>query len=152
MAFIIESDVAGVMSAAEVAPSVRGVCAALEIIDSRYENFSFALPDVVADNTSASGFILGSELRRLDELDLGNLGIVFEQNGDVVGTGSSAAILEHPINALLELLAMLDRRGEGLRAGDVVLAGAATAATHLASGDTIRATVDGLGSVGFFVA
>lgn len=38
---------------------VRAVAPALELIDSRYADFRFTLPDVIADNTSAAGFVLG---------------------------------------------------------------------------------------------
>lgn len=130
---------------------VVGICAAIEVIDSRYENFKFSLPDVIADNTSASAFVLSPTVYHPDDVDLANLGIVFEQNGEVVATGSTAAILDHPINSLDALLAMLERDGDALQEGDIVLAGAATAATHIAAGDTIRATIDQLGAVGFVV-
>lgn len=152
VAFIMGADLRGDVSDGEAVAAVRGVTAALEIIDSRYRDFSFTLPDVIADNTSASGFILGSTLRPVNEVNLGNLGIVLELNGKVVETGSSAAIYDHPVRSLVELLRMLARRGEGLQAGDVVLAGAATAAVPLNPGDHIRAIVDELGTAEFFVA
>ena len=151
IAFVMGEDLQGEATDAEAIAAVRGVTAALEIIDSRYRNFSFTLPDVVADNTSASGFVLGSTLRPPADVNLGNLGIVLEVNGKVVETGSSAAIYDHPVRSLVELLRMLARRGEGLRRGDVVLAGAATAAVHLNAGDHIRAVVDELGTAEFFV-
>ena len=55
---------------AQVNTVVRGVCAALEIIDSRYENFKFTLPDVVADNASSTRFVLGSDCVGLMKLIL----------------------------------------------------------------------------------
>lgn len=152
VAFVMADDLQGNVSDAEAVAAVRGVCAALEIIDSRYEDFSFTLPDVIADNTSASGFVLGSTLRPLSEVDLGNLGIILEVNGRTVETGSSAAIYDHPVRSLVELMRMLARREEGLKKGEIVLAGAATAAVHLKPGDHVRAVVEELGSAEFFVA
>src|SRR5262245_27910314 len=38
---------------------VEKVAAVLELIDSRYQDFQFTLPDVVADNTSAGAFVIG---------------------------------------------------------------------------------------------
>ena len=58
LAFILNQDVRGPITSAQV-NTVRGVCAALEIIDSRYENL-FTLPDVVADNASSTRFVLVS--------------------------------------------------------------------------------------------
>jgi 2-oxo-3-hexenedioate decarboxylase len=152
IAFIMASDLKGNVTDVEAVAAVQGVTAALEIIDSRYRDFAFTLPDVIADNTSASGFLTGSTFRPIVDVNLGNLGIILELNGKVVETGSSAAIYDHPVRSLVELLRMLARRGEGLLAGDVVLAGAATAAVPLKPGDHVRAVVDELGTAEFFVS
>lgn len=152
IAFIMAEDITGPVTDAEAVAAVGGVAAAIEIIDSRYENFSFTLPDVVADNTSASGFILGPTVRNIAEVNLGNLGITLEVNGAVEETGSSAAIYDHPVRSLVELISMLGRIGTGLKGGDIVLAGAATAAVHLKPGDHVRAIVEDLGTAEFFVS
>ena len=152
VAFIMGRDVHGPATDAEIAAAVEGVCAALEIIDSRYRDFSFTLPDVIADNTSASAFVLGGTVRPLDEVNLGNLGIVMEVNGTAAQIGNSSAIYDHPLRSLAELVRMLSRRGQGLRAGQIVLAGGATAAVPLSPGDHIRCIVDELGSTEFRVA
>jgi 2-oxo-3-hexenedioate decarboxylase len=56
---------------------------AVEIIDSRYRDFKFDLKSVIADNTSASRFVIGGNMRNLDELDLRTLGVVLEKNGEI---------------------------------------------------------------------
>ncbi|MFV2110632.1 2-keto-4-pentenoate hydratase, partial [Micromonospora sp. LOL_015] len=38
--------------------AVRAVAPALEVIDSRYRDFTFSLPDVIADNTSAALYVV----------------------------------------------------------------------------------------------
>lgn len=151
VAFIMKHDIQGPVTDAEAAEAVAGVCAALEIIDSRYQDFKFTLPDVIADNTSASGFVLGSVVKPISEVNLCNLGIVMEVNGEAVQIGNSSAIYDHPLRSLVELLNMLSRRGQGLKQGQIVLAGGATAAVHLKEGDRIRGLVDELGSVQFTV-
>jgi 2-oxo-3-hexenedioate decarboxylase len=158
VAFLLGRDLRGPVTPAEALLAVEGVCAALEIIDSRYEAFQFTLPDVVADNASSARFVLGSKLRRPSEVALENLGMVMEIEGPpksdrrVVELGSSAAIYEHPARSLAALANLLAPLGETLRAGQVVLAGAATAAVALQPGDRVRLRVDGLGACGFFVA
>jgi len=152
IAFVIGKNIEGRVTDAEAAEAVEGVCAALEIIDSRYRDFKFTLPDVIADNTSASGFVLGSRVRKIDDVNLGNLGIVMEINGQPVQIGNSSAIYEHPLRSLVELLRMASLRGQGLKAGQIVLAGGATAAVALNKGNHVRAMVDELGSVEFRVA
>ena len=149
IAFILGRPLEGPTSAAEALEAVSGVCAAIEVIDSRYRDFKFTLRDVIADNASSARFVLGPILRAPQEIDLGNLGIVFEINGEVVGTGSSAAILEHPAKSLAALANMLTAHDERLEAGQVILAGSATAAVAVKPGDRVRALVDGLGEVAF---
>ena len=147
VAFLMKRDLEGKVTPAEALAATDGVCAALEIIDSRYENFKFTLPDVVADNASSTKFILGSVVKSHNDLDLGNLGMVLEQNGEMVQTGSSAAIYEHPARSLAKLSEMLSKVGEKIHAGHIVLAGGATAAVALNQGDVIRLRVDALGEV-----
>jgi 2-oxo-3-hexenedioate decarboxylase len=79
-------------------------------------------------------------------LDLGSLAIVLEVDGQPIHTGTSAAILDHPLESLATLANMLASRGESLAEGCVVLAGAATAAVHIEVGQRVSAVVEGLGS------
>lgn len=147
IAFLIGKDLRGKVSADEALAACSGVCAAMEIIDSRYRNFNFTLPDVIADNCSSSAFVLGETIRKPSEIDLGNLGMILEVNGKPVQFGSSAAIYGHPAASLAELCAMLAEQDQGLHAGDIVLAGAATAAIPLESGQLIKTLVQDLDSV-----
>ncbi len=126
----------------DILSCVDAVASAMEIIDSRYRDFRFTYTDVVADNTSAAAYVVGpwSELRDVADLD------VRMTVGAETVTGSTAAILDDPVNALHALLDMCRRRRIPLRAGDVVLAGAATAAAPLT--DTVaRCEIAGLGAV-----
>ena len=50
------------ITAADVLAATRGVTCGLEIIDSRYADFSFTAADVVADNTSEARIITGPSL------------------------------------------------------------------------------------------
>lgn len=147
VAFLLGDDLEGPVTPAEALDAVESVCGALEVIDSRFRDFKFTIIDVVADNASSSKIVLGTERVAPDELDLGNLGMVMSHNGEVVKTGSSAAIYEHPANSLAELANMLAERGEKLEAGQIVMAGGATAAIHVDSGDHVQVEVDGLGTV-----
>ncbi len=123
---------------------VDAVAPALEIIDSRYRDFRFSLPDVIADNASSAGFVVGP-WRPLGA-DLGDLAVRLSVAGAVVETGSTAAILGHPDRALPALLEIARRQGMALRAGDVVLAGGATAAAPFTPG-RVEVHVEGLGTV-----
>ncbi|WP_406079737.1 fumarylacetoacetate hydrolase family protein [Streptomyces zaomyceticus] len=122
--------------------AVAAVAPALEVIDSRYDGFRFSLPEVIADNTSAAGYAVGPWSA---PGDLGNLGVLLELDGRPAETGSTAAILGHPLRAL----AAAARLAGALEADTVILAGAATAAVPLSPGTHVRATVAGLGTVRF---
>ncbi|MCF8589189.1 2-keto-4-pentenoate hydratase [Gordonia liuliyuniae] len=128
----------------DILAHIDAMAAALEVIDSRYLNFSFTYADVVADNTSAAGFAVG------EWTPLGDAGdrAVTLRAGDVETTGSTAAILDDPVNALHALADMCRRHRIELRAGHIVLAGAATAAIPLDDGD-VTCAVDRIGTVGF---
>lgn len=147
IAFILSRDLRGPVSPAQAMLAVEGICAAIEVIDSRYEKFKFTLADVVADNASSVAFVLGSEVRKPEEVELGNIGMSFELDGEVKHVGSSAAILEHPARSLAAMANMLHERGEYLRAGQIVLAGAATAAEFVHAGTSVCLRADGLGEV-----
>lgn len=135
---------------ADLATAVTHVAPAMEIIDSRYRDFTFSLEDVVADNTSAAGFVLGP-WRSLPDVratsDFTNAAVVLEVDGHVVQTGSTAAILGDPMRALSAVERMADRRGLQLPAGTIILAGAATAAVPFTAGSVVETAVTGLGRV-----
>lgn len=129
----------------DFASLVRAVAPALELIDSRYANFRFSLPDVVADNASAARYAIGAWQPVPAGLD--NLGVLLEVDGRVVETGSTAAILGDPRRALDEGVRLAGRHGVRLREGWVFLAGAATAAVPLRPGAHVRAVIERLGAV-----
>ncbi|WUI04194.1 4-oxalocrotonate decarboxylase [Spirillospora sp. NBC_00431] len=122
---------------------VDAVAPALEIIDSRYRDFRFSLPDVIADNASSAGFVIGA-WQPLGA-DLGGRAVRLTVDGADAETGSTDAILGHPDRALPELLRIARRQGMPLRAGDVVLAGGATAAAPFPPA-LVEAHVAGLGT------
>lgn len=149
IAFVLGEDLRGPTTPAQAMAAVRGICAALEVLDSRYEDFRFSLPDVVADNASSARFVLGSALVSPDRLDPGCLGMVLSVNGRVREVGCSAAIFEHPARSLAQLANMLARRHKYLEAGHIVLTGGATAAIPIHPGDRVRLEVESLGTVSF---
>ncbi|MEU5551873.1 fumarylacetoacetate hydrolase family protein [Micromonospora sp. NPDC047793] len=130
--------------------AITAVAPALEVIDSRYVDFRFTLPEVIADNTSASGFVLGAWQPVPDGID--NLGVLMEVDGRPVQIGSTAAILGDPRRALAEAVRLAAASGVELADGAVLLAGAATAAVPLRAGSHVRVTVDTLGTASLRVA
>ncbi len=150
VAFLLGAPLEGDVSAAEAMLAVEAIAPAIEIIDSRYKAFKFSWADVVADNCSSSGYVLGA-WQNLDA-DLSNLGMILEVNGRPAQIGSSAAILGHPARSLAAAARLSSEAGEPLQAGWIVMAGGATAAEALAPGMSVRNVVQELGFTGFSVA
>ncbi|MEM7541877.1 MAG: 2-oxo-3-hexenedioate decarboxylase [Pseudomonadota bacterium] len=132
---------------AQVMQAIDFVLPAVEILDSRYENFNFDLVSVVADNTSAAGFVVGSRAASIEEVDLRTMGVVVEKNGAVEACGAGAAVLGHPAESLAMFANNLARRGQSIPAGTFVMTGGITAAISVAAGDDIAVRYQGLGSV-----
>lgn len=149
IAFLLAHPLERMVTPAGALAAVAAVAPALEIIDSRYLNFKFSLPDVVADNCSSSALVVGPWAD--PQQDLANLGMVLTIDGVDRQIGSSAAILGHPIRSLVAAARYAAEAGEPLKAGEIVMAGGATAAEALSLGQHVRLTVQRLGAVEFQV-
>ncbi|AGW90000.1 4-oxalocrotonate decarboxylase [Ralstonia pickettii DTP0602] len=152
----IEAEIAFVLKAplkgpgchiGDVLAATDFVVPAVEVIDSRYENFRFDLKSVIADNTSSARFVVGGSHRSAQGLDLKNLGVVLEKNGEVVATAAGAAVLGHPANSVAMLANMLGARGRELPAGTFIMTGGVTEAIAVAAGDNITVRYQHLGTV-----
>lgn len=135
------------VTAADAMAAVGKVRAGFEVIDSRYRDFSFALPDVIADNASSAGFYIGDIARDPAELDLSLEACIVRVNGEVVDTATGAAVQGHPGEALALAANSLAARGQYIRAGDTVLTGGLTDAVFITAGDEISAQFTSLGSI-----
>lgn len=120
----------------------------IEVIDSRYRDFKFDLKSVIADNTSASRFVVGGRGVPADQVDLRTLGVVMEKNGEIVALASGAAVLGHPAAAVAALANHLGARGEEIPAGTLILSGGVTEAVAVKPGDNVTLRVQHLGSIG----
>jgi 2-oxo-3-hexenedioate decarboxylase len=150
--FIMGRDLSGpAVTSADVLAATTAVATGIEILDSRYIDYRFTMPDAIADNASAGRFLVGSPVP-LDGTDLRLVGVVFEHNGQVVGTAAGAAALGHPAAAVAWLVRSLAAAGEGLLAGQVVFSGGLTAAVPVRPRDVVVASIDRLGSVELGVA
>ncbi|MEL7937741.1 2-oxo-3-hexenedioate decarboxylase [Pseudomonas delhiensis] len=123
------------------------VLPAVEVIDSRYENFRFDLKSVIADNTSSARYVLGACPLHPRGIDLKHLGVVMERNGRIVATASAAAVLGHPAQSVAMLANMLGARGREIPAGTLILTGGVTEAVAVQAGDNVNVRFQHLGSV-----
>lgn len=147
LAFLLGRPLSGAVSLPEALEAVVAIAPALEIIDSRFENFRFSLTDVVADNASSSGYVIGAWQK--PQRDFGNLGLVMSIDGRARQVGSTAGILGHPARSLVAAARLGALAGEPLQAGWIVMAGGATAAEALQPGQHVRLEMQDLGSAEF---
>ncbi|WP_373068698.1 2-keto-4-pentenoate hydratase [Gemmatimonas sp.] len=141
LVFLIGHDLAGNnVTADDVLDCTDSVRGGIEVIDSRYARFEFTFADVIADNTSAAKYLVGSEGVSPRSVDLREIRCSFSLNGEVVGTATGDALLGDPAECVAALVRHLAFGGSGLCAGDTVLAGGLMDAIAIQPGDVIRAS------------
>lgn len=145
IAFMTGFDLEGDVTREQVLAATQAVCACLEILDSRYEQFKyFSMEDVIADNSSSSYFVTGPWTEDFKGTDLRKLNMKMYVNGELVHEAQSNEISGDPVVSVIELCKLLKERNRKLPAGSIVLAGAATAAVALQKGMIVKLQVDSL--------
>ena len=127
--------------------AVKSAHGGLEVIDSRFLNYQFTLPDVIADNASAAHFVVGDVSMVPSEIDVVNERVELRLNGAQFATATGEAVQGHPGEALALAANELGKRGIAIEAGWIVLTGGMTDAVVINSGDTVTASFAGLGIV-----
>lgn len=134
--------------ASDVLRATEFVVAAIEVVDSRISNWDISILDTVADNASSGVFSLGGSPRKLtDVADLRDIAMTLTCDGETLSSGSGAACLGHPVNAVVWLANAVAERGAPLQAGEVILSGALGPLVPVERGRTYEATFTGLGAV-----
>jgi len=132
---------------ADLLRAVDFAVVAIEIVDSRVQNWDIRLVDTIADNASAAMYVLGTQPKLLRDIDLVHCGMLMERGGEQVSIGSGEACMGNPLTAALWLAATMARVGRPLKAGDTILSGALGPMVPAKSGDAFEVRVSGLGSV-----
>ncbi len=148
IAFLIGQELQAPATITSVLAATEAVFAAVEVLDSRYEDFRFRLPDVIAVNASGSRIVLGPRARPVGDLcDLRLLGCVLRSRGEVVATAAGGAVLGHPAAAVAWLVNTLSPDDWALQPGALVLSGGLTAPAPMGPGAVVSAEFDGLGTI-----
>lgn len=146
--FILGEDLQGPnVTFLDVLMATKYVVPTLEIIDSRIADWKIGLVDTVADNGSSALVVVGEQMTEIAGIDLRSVGMILSKNGEMVATGSGAAALGHPAHAVAWLANKLHEFGISLKAGELILPGALSAAVAVKEGDTITAQFGPVGSV-----
>src|ERR671933_1670063 len=136
LAFLIGRPLAGPgVTLQEALAATDALAVAVEVVDSRIEDWNIKLPDTIADNASYGGFTVGPWSRRLREADLRTLGMLINKSGERVAEGMGSASLGHPAKAVAWLANKLASFGTNLEPGDMVLSGSLGSAVPAQRGD-----------------
>lgn len=153
IAFVLDRDLPTPdVDLAAVRAAIGSVHAAIEIVDSRIADWKITFADTVADNGSSAFFVMAEDGLPLDGLDLEGAAMEMTVNGTLASRGIGAAALGNPLNAAAWLARTVAARGDPLKAGDIVLAGALGPMVTLAPGDRVAASIAGIGACGFTFA
>lgn len=148
VAFRLGADLSGPGVTPERAlAAVAGAVAAFEIVDARTAGWGAKMPEMIADNVFQARYVLGEAPAAAGDLDLAALGVVLLKNGQEAARATGANVLGNPLNSLAWLANRLAEHGQGLRAGEVVLAGSLTPLVPIAAGDTFEAIFEHLGAI-----
>ncbi|WP_284746856.1 2-keto-4-pentenoate hydratase [Amycolatopsis sp. RTGN1] len=148
LVFVLGSRLAGPgVTAATALAAVDRVYGGIEVIDSRYADYRFTLPDAVADNGSSAYFSVGPVGLPPSSLDLSLEAALLEVDGQIVDTATGAAVQGHPAEALALAANALGARGLALEPGWLVLTGGMTDAVPVRPGSRVAAHFSHLGSI-----
>jgi 2-keto-4-pentenoate hydratase len=139
----------GPFSVGEVVEAAGSLHPAIEIPDSRYNDFTVVgAAQLIADNACAHYFVLGPAApESWRELDLSTHALKGEVVGKLARDGVGANVLGDPRIALTWVANELSSLGIILRAGQVVTTGTCVVPLEIAPGDHVRMDFGVLGRV-----
>ena len=163
----IEAEIAFVMKAPLKGPDISifdvlnatdYVTPALEILDTRILRVdpetkkARTIVDTISDNAANAGIVTGGRAVRPGEIDMRWMGAIVSRNAEVEETGLGAGVLNQPARGIAWLANRLSQYGDGIEAGQIVLAGSFIRPIEARHGDPITADFGPYGSVSLFFA
>lgn len=158
----IEAEIAFVMKAPLKGPNISVfdvlnatdyITPALEILDTRVlradpeTKKTRSIVDTISDNAANAGIVIGGRQMRPDQVDMRWMGAIVSRNAEVEETGLGAGVLNHPARGIAWLANRLAQYGDGIDAGQIVLAGSFIRPIEARHGDTISADFGPCGTI-----
>ena len=135
-------------SAASIVPFIAELVPGIEIVNFRFIDWTVVgAPSIAADNAIHGAWIYGAPVTEWQQLDLAAHAVRLTVNGNQFDTGTGAAVLGHPLNALAWLANTLPCYGKQLRQGDAVTTGVCMDVYFAQAGDQLCADFGVLGKV-----
>lgn len=131
----------------DIINAIDYVLPSIEVVGSRIENWNIRIADTIADNASASHYVLGHSPKMLDDVDVVNCKMQMTINGEVKSSGSGKDCMGSPLNAVLWLARKMKSVDQPLQAGELILSGSLGPMVGVQAGDEVEARFEGLGTV-----
>ena len=132
---------------ATIAEHIDALVPSIELVDHRFESWAVGALRIAADNAIHGWWVHGEPVTDWRHHDLAAAAVSVTRNGELVTTGSGAAVLGNPLNVMAWLADELPQFGLALRRGDVVTTGVATDVFEAVAGDTCVADFGPFGTV-----
>jgi 2-keto-4-pentenoate hydratase len=134
-------------SRAEILAAVEDLYPVIEIIDSRYADWGrVTLPEIVADLGANGALVIGAPAKNWRRRDLSAIPVAMRAGRRIVGRGTGADVLGHPLEAL-RWLANNPVTQDGLQAGEIVSTGTCTGLYRAKAGEKLTADFGPFGTV-----
>lgn len=145
IAVVMDSTPAPDATSSDILDHIKSMHLAIEIADRRYHEKQSPV-QTLADLNSTSHFILGQEIEGWR--DLGFIGgkVTTKSNGEILASNDDPDAWPEIFGGLEYLVGFLAKRGQSLKAGDVITTGACALPTITPFGK-IEAIFEGLGTV-----
>lgn len=148
IAFVLKKDLVGPnVTIEDVLQATDYVVASIEIVDSRVKDWKIKLEDTIADNASCGLYLLSEQKVNIEDVHLPSIEMQLLKNGEVVNTGKGTDVLGDPAACVTWLANKLHTYNVELKAGEVILSGALSAAVVAEPGDVFTARFTTLGDV-----
>ncbi|TYS57640.1 2-keto-4-pentenoate hydratase [Sutcliffiella horikoshii] len=148
IAFFLKKDLTGPnVTVEDVLDATEYVVAALEVVDSRVAGWKIKLCDTIADNASSGLYVLGDTKIQPHQINLKEEKMTLYKNHQLMNEGVGKAALGDPAYCVAWLANKLVEFGITLKANEVILSGALSAAANAEEGDEFVAKFQTLGEV-----
>ena len=133
---------------ADIRSAVASFHAGIEVVDPRYAEPEFVLPDALADNSSARAVLWNPSGVAADALTVANVGVRFQVTGHDEILGRGELLMGDPWIVVVEVITDLLADGWTLSKGFAIFTGnLAGHAIEVLPGDRVVASFDTLGEV-----
>lgn len=123
----------------DVMNAVLGWMPGFELVVPVYTSETPDLHGEIAENMSFGALVPGNTLNKIEGTNWDEMKVRFYVNGELTAENKESSVMDGgPLNSVVMLANHLLKRGDYLKAGDMVLTGTPVAPVYLKKGDTIK--------------